>query len=382
MVDFVDQISGLETIAGFVAGIFLLSFLVQMFYYLWFFLKISAKKSTGGSGKDKPPVSVIICARNEAMNLEKHLPKVLEQDYPDFEVVVVNDCSTDNTADVLSEFMVKYKNLKITHINPDKKFTHGKKLAVAVGIKAAKNEWLLFTDADCYPESEKWIETMASDFDEKTSVVLGYGGFVRRKTLLNNIIRYDVMFIALQYLTFAMRGIPYMGVGRNLAYRKSLFFANKGFASHNDLPSGDDDLFVNEVARKENTTVEIRNESHTRSEAKLTFSSWWLQKRRHITTGGRYRGRHKFLLGLETLSRVLYYIAFIYLLATGVLLIPTLIVFGLMMVTKITTMKIAMKRLNEKYLLLTSLVYDIILPYFYAGVYLSNAVNRKRYRWK
>ncbi|MFP4059507.1 MAG: glycosyltransferase [Bacteroidales bacterium] len=383
MVEFVGQLKDLELFEVLVSGIFLISFLVQMFYYIFFFLQIRKKrKSLPVNRKDLPKVSVIICAKNEAENLTKNLPVVLEQDYPSFEVVVVNDCSTDNTADILADFKVKYKHLKVTYINPDKKFTHGKKLAVTVGIKAAGNEYLLFTDADCFPSSDKWIETMARHFNDKKSIVLGYGGFVQRKSFLNNIIRYDTLFIALQYLTFAMRGLPYMGVGRNLAYKKSLFFENKGFASHNDLPSGDDDLFVNEVSSKQNTSVETSHEAHTRSEAKLSFAEWWLQKKRHLTTGGRYRAKHKFTLGMEIMSRVLYYAAFIYLLIAGILIIPVLILFFLRMVINIITMKIASTRLNEKYLLLTSLVYDFILPIFYAGVYLSNAVNRKKYKWK
>ena len=148
---------------------------------------------------------------------------------------------------------MQYPHLKISTVNKDPKFTHNKKFAQFIGIKAAKNDILLFTDADCQPESDKWLEDMTSHFDDKTDFVLGYGGYLNEKGLLNKYIRYDSMTIAMQYLGMAIRGIPYMGVGRNLAYRRSVFFNNKGFGAHNHIISGDDDLFVNSNATKSNT---------------------------------------------------------------------------------------------------------------------------------
>ena len=197
---------------------------IQLFYYLFFYLAVYLKKN-GESGRTAQPVSIIICARNEAENLQNFLPSILEQDYPDFEVIVVNDCSDDNSYIILGEFLAKYPHLRISTVHKDPKFTHNKKFAQFIGIKAAKNEILLFTDADCRPESDKWLETMISHFDEKISFVLGYGGFNNEKGLLNKYIRYDSFTIALQYLGMAIRMIPYMGVGRNLAYRRSVFSA-------------------------------------------------------------------------------------------------------------------------------------------------------------
>ncbi len=207
---------------------------------------------------EKKGVSVIICARNEADNLNNFLPSVLEQDYPDFEVIVVNDCSEDHTDDVLGKFLMQYPRLKISTITKDPKFSHNKKFAQFIGIKAAKNEILLFTDADCQPESDKWIGQMASHFNDKTDFVIGYGGYLREKGLLNKYICYESTAIAMQYFGMAIRGVPYMGVGRNLSYRRSVFFANKGFGSHNHIISGDDDLFVNSHANRENTIAEFR----------------------------------------------------------------------------------------------------------------------------
>jgi len=257
-------------------SVFILSLVMQLFYWLRYYLKSSINISLPVE-KKKPPVSVIICARNEASNLKEHLPAVLQQDYPDYEVIVVNDCSEDDSDMVLSELKLTYPHLKISTIKKDPLFHHNKKLAQIIGIKAAKNELLLFTDADCEPSSERWISLMTSHMRNEKSIVLGYGGYRPERGLLNSYIRYDTMFIAMQYLGMAMRGRPYMGVGRNLAYRKSLFLQGTGFSSHYHIASGDDDLFVNANANAVNTAVETGACSHTRSVPARSFSELFAQ---------------------------------------------------------------------------------------------------------
>ncbi len=222
----------------------------------------------GPSGIKRSPVSVVICAKNEEENLKANLPLILEQDYPLYEVIVVNDASTDNSMNVLMDLQQKYSHLRTSSIKENVHIRKGKKLALTLGLKAAKYDWVLLTDADCSVTGNKWLATMQRNFRKEAGIVLGYGGYRRNKGLLNMVIRYDTFFIALQYMGFALAGFPYMGVGRNLAYRKELFFRNKGFATHYELASGDDDLFVNEVARRDGTRIEIRSESHTRSETK------------------------------------------------------------------------------------------------------------------
>jgi glycosyltransferase involved in cell wall biosynthesis len=336
---------------------------VQLFYYLFFYLAVYLKKFNEVSG-NKPPVSVIICARNESENLEAFLPSVLEQDYPDFEVIVVNDCSEDNSYDVLASFLKKYPNLRISNVNKDPKFTHNKKFAQFIGIKAAKNEILLFTDADCRPESNKWIEEMTSHFGEGINFVLGYGGYLKTKGLLNKYIRYDCMTIAMQYLGMAIRGVPYMGVGRNLAYRRSIFFSNKGFGSHNHVVSGDDDLFVNTIGNSKNTHVEYRQESQTRSVPYSSFNEWLLQKKRHLTTAPYYKFRDKFLLIMEPFMRVLFYITFIVLLSFLFMWPWVLGIFALRLICQITVFTLVQKKLDEPGLLPYLLFFDIFSPLF------------------
>jgi poly-beta-1,6-N-acetyl-D-glucosamine synthase len=363
-----------------IIGLFLLSALIQLLYYLLIYARV-------GNYKRKPfqkkyPISVIISVRNEAENLRKNLKAVLEQKHKNYEVVVVNDCSTDETDNVLGDYLKRYKHLHVTSIAPDKKFFHGKKLAVTIGIKAAVNEWLVFIDADCIPVSDQWLNRLQESISDSTEIILGYGGYQQKKGMLNAYIRFDTLFIAMQYLGFAIKGIPYMGVGRNLAYRKSLFFRNKGFASHYNLLSGDDDLFVNETATKLNTAVEFHPESHTLSLPKMTWKEWFMQKKRHFTTSGKYKAKHFFLLGFEPLTRFLFYFSFCYLLALKWFFIPLLIIAGVRLLLQLIIFKITMKRLNIRGILLWCLVFDLLSLFINFNIYLSSLFRRRKIRWK
>ena len=361
-------------------GVFAACFILQMVYWWMVHARLVYYKPTVSRIK-KDPVSIIICAKNEEENLAKNLPLVLEQDYPDYEVIVVNDASSDGTDDVLRDLSQKYPHLRYTGIMENVHIRSGKKLALTVGIKASRHEWLLLTDADCAPAGNKWLASMQRNFRRDTGIVLGYGWYERSGGLLNLIVRYETFFIALQYLSFALSGMPYMGVGRNLAYRRDIFFRNKGFASHYELASGDDDLFINEVVRGTRTKIEIRKESHTVSEPAKKWKEWYYQKRRHLTTGPRYRPSTKFFLGTEILSRVLFYVSFILLLSNRIHPPLVLGIFFIRMFSTIVIIKLAMNRLNEKYLLLISPLMDFTLPWVYMWMAFSNYVALKRARW-
>mgnify|MGYP006282780477 CR=1 FL=1 len=363
---------------------FILLTIIQLIYYIFVYGKVLLYKTSSEEKHNSklPPISVIICARDEEENLEKNLPTFLEQNYDHYEVVVVNDCSTDDSDMVLKRLKNKYPHLKTTEIKKDQKFSHGKKLAVTVGIKAAKNEHLLFTDADCYAESKNWIQAMASKFDESTSIVLGYGGYKHYPGLLNTLIRYDTLIIALQYLTYAMAGFPYMGVGRNMAYKKTLFFNNKGFAGHYHIDSGDDDIFINQTATKQNTKIQISKESIIRSEPKRSFRAWFKQKTRHLRSSSFYSKKTKWRLLTEVYSRMLFYATFIlslvfftdyYTYIIGIFLFRYF--FQLLILNNIS------KRLNEKYLLLLSLFYDLLIPLFNFMGIISNKIAARNKKW-
>ncbi|TAL69372.1 MAG: glycosyltransferase [Bacteroidetes bacterium] len=365
-----------------VLSIFALATAVQLFFYLYFYLAVHTYRPSPSKTK-KEPVSVIICARNEAENLSNFLPAVLEQDYPDYEVIVVNDCSEDYSYDVLGKFLVQYPHLRISTINKDPKFTHNKKFAQFIGIKAAKNDILLFTDADCQPGSDKWLESITSHLDGEIAFVLGYGGYLREKGFLNKYIRYDSMTIAMQYMGMAIRGVPYMGVGRNLAYRRSVFFTNKGYGAHNHILSGDDDLFVNSNATGKNTKVEFRKGTHTRSVPSSGLKEWLTQKKRHLTTAPYYKLSDKLLLITEPLTRIFFYCTLIVLLSTGFLWPIALALFGFRFITQITVFALIQKRLNEPGIIIFSLFFDIFSPVINSIIFLSNILTRPgKNRWK
>ena len=257
--------------------------------------------------EDAPPrpVSVIICARNEAPRLRERLPAILRQQYSDFEVLVVDHHSTDDTAAVLAGLAGEYPQLRILQAKTEA--TAGKKEALTQGIAAARHDLLLLTDADCRPASPFWLQRMAAKAGQRTQLVLGYGPYEKRPGLLNAFVRFEAAYTALQYLAFALAGLPYMGVGRNLLYDRSLFRQTGGFAGHTELASGDDDLFVNAVATGSNTRICLQPEAFTWSEPKTTWRDYVRQKRRHLSTAVRYRFVHQLALSMLAGSQMLHY---------------------------------------------------------------------------
>ena len=285
---------------------------IQLFYYFWFFQRLAFFRRPTKDKSQQHPVSVIICARDEAANLAENLPGALSQTYPStHEVIVVNHNSQDDTRYLLEEFKKTFKGLHIVNLEYEAKGIPGKKYPLSMGIREARHEVLVLTDSDCIPASEFWVEKMQDGYLDGTQIVLGYSPYRKKPGILNKLIRFETFHSALQYLSYALAGQPYMGVGRNLSYKKELFLKNKGFSSINHVPGGDDDLFINKVARADNTRIVIDPESFTFSEPKKTFSEWVRQKTRHYTTGKYYKLRHKFLLALHSVSHILFYPAFV-----------------------------------------------------------------------
>lgn len=343
-----------------IAIIFVVAFFTQMIYYWGIFSGFAFyKDSPKELIEHPPPVSVVISARNEYHNLQKNLPLILSQNYPDFEVVVVNHASNDETELYLKELQQTHGNLKVVQIERELNFFTGKKFPLSLGIKSARNEILLLTDADCQPTGQEWISSMAKNYDEKVEVVLGYGPYKEEKGFVNLLVRYDTFLVALQYFSFAVRGIPYMGVGRNLSYLRSTFFKNKGFTSHYKIPSGDDDLFIRQVANKRNTRIEINQESFMYSEAEKSFGKWLKQKRRHLTTGSYYSFKIKFLLSLFSITQFLFYASTIALLVLQIFPFVVLGIFLIRLISMGIIQKNALKRCGERNLFLFSLLWEV-----------------------
>lgn len=356
---------------------------VQILYYIIFYSRIFSTKSVNGND-EKPPVSVIICAKNEADNLKEFLPSVLEQNYPNYEVIVVNDSSEDSSIEILAEFRRKYEKLYFTNLEENPNFIHGKKLGITIGIKAAKNEFMVFIDADCHPVSENWLNSIIQTYTDKTEIVLAYGGYNRKRGLLNALIRFDTLFIGMHYLTFAKSGVPYMGTGRNLSYKKSIYNKQKGFSSHYHIMSGDDDLFVNKAANRRNTKACLLSESITRSVPKNKFKDYIKQKRRHLSTGKYYKFSHKFLLGGEILSRFFFYVALLLSLSFKIKIELVVSIFVLRLFIQLIVLGKAKNIFKEKGVLLLTPFFDIIIPLINLRVFISNLFikNSKVKSWK
>ena len=293
------------------AGVLLI---VQLIYYLGLYNRIHTHNLAVGKdevhfGRELPPLSVVICARNESENLRRNLPAILKQDYPDFEVIVINDGSTDESEDLLSELEEEYPNLYHSFTPDSARYISRKKLALTLGIKASKYDWLVFTGADCTPVSNKWLRRIARNFTPSTDIVLGYSGYERGKGWLHKRVSFDSLFTSLRYLGFALAGKPYMGIGRNLAYRKELFFKVKGFSTHLNMQRGEDDLFINQIANENNTRVETSPDSVIRMQPVERYKDWKEEKVSYMATARFYKGSQRWLLGLETATRLLFYVA-------------------------------------------------------------------------
>lgn len=381
MLEFQELIRDYEWITLFV---FAFIALVLIIYYSLFFARVAFGKNQYDTPGHSPPVSVVICARNEYDNLKNNVPLLMEQDYPEYEVIIVNDFSQDETSYLLQEYQKLYSNLRVINLRENVNFFEGKKLALALGIKAANHEVVLLTDADCTPAGKDWIRLMGGLFSDKTEIVLGYGAYKKHRGFLNSLIRFDTLHILLQYMGFAMAHVPYMGVGRNLAYKKQLFFKSGGFTSHYKINSGDDDLFINKVANKKNTKVQLQPASFTISEPKKTFSSWFKQKKRHLSTGKYYKFKHKVLLGIYSLSTILFYISFavfLYFQQTYLTLYFSLGILFLKIAYFAIIIYFAGKKTNDKKLYALSPVFDLFFTLLNPIFALSNLFYKKN-KWK
>ena len=295
---------------GIVFLIFVTMVAVQLFYLFIFHLRLLIFKPKAYLEK-WIPLTVIICARNEEDNLFHHLPKILEQDYPEFEVIVVNDQSLDDSKHILHAYRERYPFLKIIELERSKHRKFGKKVPLTIGIKGAKYEHLVMIDADCYPASNQWLKIIARNYVNEKAIVIGYGPYEREKGLLNKLIRFDSTSIAITYFSFANANRPYMAVGRNMSYTKTLFFEVDGFKSHYHIQSGDDDLFIQEAGTGKNVTIEMEPESYVYSIPKKTWKAWFKQKQRHYTTAPNYRLINKLFLGIFPLSMILMLLSFV-----------------------------------------------------------------------
>jgi glycosyltransferase involved in cell wall biosynthesis len=358
--------------------IFVATATLQIIYFLCFSSVVFSKpKKTKNTSI---PISVVICAKNEANNLQNFLPYVINQDYPNFEIVLINDASNDKTLEVMESFKSQASNIKIVNVKNVEAFWGNKKYALTLGIKAATNNHLLFTDADCKPNSKLWIQQMATQFSPQKSIILGYGKYKSNPTLVNLFVRFETILTALQYFTYAKLGTPYMGVGRNLAYTKDEFFKTNGFISHMQIKSGDDDLFIQEAATKTNTAICLAPNNFTVSNPPLTLNTWFRQKRRHVSTASHYQHKHQFFLGLFYISKLSFYSLaplLFFFINWKVMTTITIFYFSILYIVY----GFAAKRLQEKQLIFFLPFLEVSLLLFQCSIFISNCISKPTH-WK
>ena len=371
--------------------LFLLAVGIQLVYLFVFLIPFTRRRAKGS--EEAPPVSIVVCAHDEVENLKELIPRLLGQDYPEFEVIIVNDRSNDSTFDYLLEETGRHARLRMVNVKDTPERVNGKKYGITLGIKAATHEWILLTDADCRPAGTQWIKSMSRYFTDKTQFVIGFSPYLAKPGFLNLFIRFETILTAIQYFAFGWLGNPYMGVGRNLAYRKSLFLEQKGFNNFLHVTGGDDDLFVNMYARGRNTQLQLAPEGQVYSIPKTTWRSFYEQKVRHLSVGKRYRFSHRLLLGLFSTTWILTWLTWVLLIIWLMLSFPrfsslpvpeTYLIMAPFLLRWILLF-LLFRRMRKKASLTFSLWPLPFLDFIFAIYYISTglvALTTKKIRWR
>ncbi len=356
----------------------LIVLLIQLFYFWYYYsrLAFTKKHKSLNTNPDLPPVSIIICAHNEYSNLEKNIPLILAQEYQNFEVVVVNDCSDDGTEDLLEDFVRQDARVKHIHLQQSLNFFRGKKFPLSIGIKSAAYEHLLLTEPDCSPISDRWITNMAQNYTPEIDIVLGYSPYQKKPGILNWLIQYDTLFAAIQYFSMALAGNVFMGVGRNLSYKKSLFLKNKGFITHYDILLGDDDLFISQVSNSRNTAIEISPESQLFTLPKAKFGEWLRQKRLQLSTRVYYKPKIKWLLGTYYVTQILFYALLIALFFTKIPFFIPLAIFLVRLINQEIVFIYSARKLKQSFLWLLLPFAEIFFIIFNPVIHLYNRISK------
>ena len=359
-------------------------FLVQSYFHLGLYRKLYLHSQQPKKEEELPPLSVILVAKDSASDLQRNLPAILEQDYPDFEVIVIYEQSSDdNCEEVLKLLQEKYPNLYHSFIPYSARYISHKKLGIHMGIKASHHEWLVFTEPNCRPSGNQWLRTMAHNFTPDTDIVLGYSNYERTKGWFNRKITFDTLLNAMRQLGRAIDGHPYTACGRNLAYRKSLYYQHKGFASHLTLQRGEDDLFVNQFATGQNTRVEASPAGIMRITAPHYRKNWHEDKLSYKTTSRYYKGSDRYLMGFETCTRLLFLASAVACVAYGVMtqswtmVAIAILLWFLRYLMQMLVFRKTSIALGERKFYSTLLLFDWMQPLWNLRLKLSQRLRRK-----
>lgn len=354
--------------------------LILLGYYFLVWKKLADHKSKNSQFENLPFVSVIICAKNEKENVAKFLPEVLNQNYPEFEVIVVDDNSEDGTGAILNKLSALHENLKPFKFKQPKK-SFGKKEVLEFGITQSSSEYLIMTDADCCPNSENWLLGMVNGFSDGSELVLGIGQYDKNQTWINKLIQIDTGFIALNYLSFALGRFPYMSVGRNVAYKKDLFNRVGGFKTHYDIPSGDDDVFINEIPRTTKVSIVTSPKAQTTSIPKIDFKSFFSQKVRHVSAGLKYNKLNILLLGLFYSVSGLWYLMLPFMIYYSDQLVVVLTIIALKKLTMYSLIRRIFSKIGVSVNSLLMLFADFIPVFVHNFAVLITTIKSKEGKW-
>lgn len=360
--------------------IFFASALLQLLFFLVVYTRlIFYRKPETNSSASPEPVSVVVCEHNELENLKHLLPRLYQQDYDDYEIVIVNDRSDDGSLPWLQQQAEIYKNFKLVSIRQTPENFNSKKYALTQGIAAARNDIIVLTDADCSPENDRWLYSMAEKLREEKQIIIGYSPYLKASGWLNGFVRFETLLTAIQYFSFALWGNPYMGVGRNLAYRRSFFESKNGFEGYEKVTGGDDDIFVNKHADKRNTAIAIGVDALVWSRPKSSIKSYFRQKKRHLAVGKYYTLGDKIKLGLFSLSHIIFWSSLVSLGLVGDLNVSVLAMLLLRTLSLYLVFFFCARKLGDQINLGTLLFWDFIYAFYYliTGITAATAKNIK-----
>lgn len=358
--------------------------LLLLYYFALYGRFVFRKEKKPAPVEDLPPVSVVLAARDESHLLIKSLPVLLSQDYPNYEVVLVNDNSIDETSDLVKEFKNTYPNIHYVDMTSSISNIRGKKFPLAIGIKAAKNEVVVLTDASSIPSSPYWLQHIAGRFTRKTRVVFGGVSVIRKSGFINALMRFDAVRNIITSFSYTLAGMPVMANGRNLAYTRTLFLKNKElFMAQPRMPYGDDDIFMNKVAATATCDVEPDSDALI-SQTGLTPSRWFQQKKASFVTRSYYTTGSRILLKAYNFLSFLFYAALV---CTIVFCLKDFVLLGIgigVAVLKIAAQHLvfgkAAKKINEKGLTPFLLLYDLVFVFLNPCINFLSKFEKRKWR--
>jgi poly-beta-1,6-N-acetyl-D-glucosamine synthase len=354
---------------------FLAVLVIQLAYHWFFFSRLAFFKPTTAPA-EKLPVSVIIVVHNQYQLIRQNLPELLGQDYPDFEVLVVDDTSDDGSDEVLEKLAETFSNLRVVKLTQSLNWFKGRKFPLSLGIKSASHEFLLLTDIRFRPEGKNWISQMVAAYTPDTAIALGYATF-NTTSKINKWLRFMAFYDGMLYLSMALSGMPFKGIGPNLSYRKSLFYRHKGFSSHYVINAGDDELFVNKAATRKNTEIRISADSQVKCTKPMTFIQWLENEKTRLAIRRFFKPGHRMMISLFSATTLFFYALFAAMLVIHVQLPVIIGIFLIRLLSQLVIFGLIQKKLSEKKLLWVTPIFDLALSLIDLAIWLRMLFTKK-----